>query len=188
MILGNDAILEAMDKGLIRIEPFNKDQLQGCSYDLRLDSNFIFWDVGKDIDPSCDCVKDITYRQSYPAGCTIEPYERILATTIEKVGSLTTELTTQLYAKSSFARWGLEVCSCAGFGDPGFASNWTLEIFNKNRFSIVLKPSMIIAQIAFTQVVGCSKIYKSKYNNKDTTIFNRMLPKNITIAKSQSRI
>jgi len=116
------------------------------------------------------------------------PKQRVLASTIEKAGSTSLDITTKIFSKSSWARHGLEVASCAGYGDPHYCNHWTLEIFNKNEYPVVLQKGMVIAQIAFEKVEGCTKEYKSKYNNEgvdkaysDYDRFGMMTPKKIKI-------
>lgn len=174
-------------------------QLQGVSYDLSLDKFFIdfekdkFWhDPSKvELDKVICCGTAHSYpllRKHTSDNFSLQPYERCLASTKEKIGSNCLDITTKIFSKSSWARWGLEVASCAGYGDPGYANHWTLEIVNKNPFPVVLREGMIIGQISFEYVKGCSKIYKSKYNNNgiieeysDNDRFDMMIPKLIKI-------
>lgn len=166
MIYGNDKIIELLNLYRIGIEPFNPKQLQGVSYDLRLDGYFakkkineVFW-----FNPSTDeFIAEKTVGTLY----LLNPKERVLASTIEKAGSKCLDITTKIFSKSSWARHGLEVCSCAGYGDPGYYNHWTLEIFNKNEYPVVLEKGMIIAQVSFEYVEGCTREYMSKYNNNN---------------------
>ena len=190
MIFGNEMLLELLKRDKITIKPFNENQLMGVSYDLRLDKYFILPTLGFNYsvnpqDPSIDgfdCTRFIL--DSY----CLKPLQRVLASTIETAGSNSLDITTKIFSKSSWARWGLEVCSCAGYGDPMYANHWTLEIFNKNPFPIILRQGMVIAQIGFEEVEGCSKEYKSQYNNEgnikkftDAERFEMMIPKKIKI-------
>jgi dCTP deaminase len=182
MILGNEAIKLYRESNQILIEPFNEFKLQGNSYDVSLDDVFVEFDPEQynnsidltNWDPkrAAKCVKGAFWLQ---AG------RRCLARTFEKIGSQSTKVVPMIASKSSWARSGLEVCSCAGFGDCGYADHWTLEIFNKNRFSVVLKPGMIIAQVYFQEVYMCSKLYQSKYNSHELPDVEKMLPKRIKV-------
>ncbi len=187
MIYGNLAIKELLQSGKIGIEPFNPEQLQGVSYDLRLDKYFIvpinvtgypFNPLFNAFNPNKFMVEEFR----------LQPKQRVLASTIEKIGSKSLDITTKIFSKSSWARHGLEVCSCAGYGDPGYMNHWTLEVFNKNEYPVLLQKGMVIAQISFEQVEGCSNLYSSKYNNDgkdkvftDEERFEMMLPKKIKI-------
>ena len=110
----------------------------------------------------------------------LESNQRVLGRTQEKIGSNCRYLTSQLAARSTWGRWGLEVCSCAGYGDPGYASHWTLEILNKNSFKVKIKPGIVVGQIYFDRVEDCRIMYQSKYNEKKDP-FERMIPKNLIV-------
>ena len=66
--------------------------------------------------------------------------------------------------RSSVARMGLSTHLCAGFGDDGFAGQWTLEITTPAH-AVKVYPGMGIAQVAFTTLVGERKPYEGKYQN-----------------------
>lgn len=57
-----------------------------------------------------------------------------------------------LDGRSTVGRLGVAVHVTAGFGDVGFAGNFTLEIVNFNRRPVLLYPGMRIGQIAFHEV------------------------------------
>lgn len=82
----------------------------------------------------------------------IKPRTTILAHTEEFIGSVR-HSTTMMKARSSFGRSFIEVCKCAGWGDVGYFSRWTMEITNNsNYYSIPLVVGRRIAQIAFLSV------------------------------------
>ncbi|WP_426504416.1 dCTP deaminase [Dactylosporangium sp. McL0621] len=78
---------------------------------------------------------------------TIEPGDFRLASTLELV-TLPADLAGWVAGKSSLARHGLTV-EQAGFVDPGFLGEITLELHNVSRKPIQLWPEMPICQIAF---------------------------------------
>jgi dCTP deaminase len=188
MILGNVKIKILRKKKEIIIEPFLSGLLQYCSYDVRLDKFFAY-----EIRPSISAIdlsKDkINFKQLIIDEFVLYPQQRCLASTIEQIGSNSKKITSQIAAKSTWARNGLEVCSCAGFGDPGFATHWTLEIYNKNQSPILLKKGMVIAQVFFNSVSMCSGKYKSIYNNfgelntsfDNEQRFEMILPKQVKV-------
>lgn len=190
MIYGNLAIIELLNIGKIGIEPFNPEQLQGVSYDLRLDGYFVRPYSCFSSSALHPCTDDFECHKSVSIGYRLLPKERVLASTFEKIGSKSLDITTKIFSKSSWARHGLEVCSCAGYGDPGYFNHWTLEIFNKNEYPVMLQKGMIIAQMSFEPVEGCSNLYSSKYNNDgkdkvftDEERFEMIVPKKIKIIK-----
>lgn len=80
----------------------------------------------------------------------LRPNERILAHTHEFIGILPPG-TTSMQARSTTGRIGISACYCAGWGDPGYISRWTMEIHNLNESEhIVLPVGYRIAQIVFS--------------------------------------
>ena len=119
------------------IEPFNEEQLQAGTYDLRLDE---------------------------AEHHSIKPLEAMLATTVEKV-KIPPDLMGIVSGKSSIARIGLQV-ECAGICDPGFEGTITLELFNQSSREIDLTGIKYIAQIRFEEMKGIpEKVYGEKNNH-----------------------
>ena len=174
MILGNKAIKEEMDKGHILISPFREDFLKGTSYDVRLDRYFVSpGENTSEIIKSRTKGADLTDPKVVEAlygywvesdGVVLAPGVKILASTIEQIGSLTTDITTEIKAKSTFGRSIGLVCGCADGGAPGFATHWTLELVNNSPYTISLDYGTVIAQVKFIRVEGCDILYKGKYN------------------------
>lgn len=82
----------------------------------------------------------------------LKPGETILSHTIEFIGGRRTA-TTEMRARSSMGRIGITVCKCAGWGDVGYITRWTMEITNLMRHhTIPLPVGMRVAQIAFYEV------------------------------------
>jgi len=72
----------------------------------------------------------------------------VLGQTREKI-SLGNSLLGRLDGKSSLGRLGLLIHSTAGYVDPGWVGNLTLELGNVARLPIALYPGMRIGQISF---------------------------------------
>eukprot|EP01133_Synstelium_polycarpum_P006274 gene6274-7279_t len=117
----------------------------------------------------------------------IKPGETILGHTNEFIGGNTT-VTTMMKARSSLGRNFIEVCKCAGWGDVGYQSRWTMEITNNSRnYSIPLVVGRRIAQIIFFDtegIVGPSYESSGKYQlSNDINVLKQkwnptdMLPK-----------
>jgi dCTP deaminase len=70
-------------------------------------------------------------------GCTME-YIRLPST-----------LAARIEGKSSVGRMGLAIHVTAGFVDPGFYGQLTLELVNHSGRPVFLKPGMRIAQMSF---------------------------------------
>lgn len=81
----------------------------------------------------------------------IHPREFLLGTTVEKV-KLPDDIVAQLMGRSSIGRLGIIVHATAGFIDPGFEGQITLEMTNVANIPIALYPGMRIGQISFTRM------------------------------------
>ena len=86
-----------------------------------------------------------------PAPYVLEPGEFILANTIENV-ELPADVVARLEGKSSLGRLGLMVHATAGYVDPGFKGQLTLEISNVARARISIFYGMKIGQISFLRL------------------------------------
>lgn len=129
MILSDGSIWAAV-KAFNLIDPFVDSQLQPASYDLRLGEIL-------DGDNAVD-------------SRLIMPKEFLLASTMEIV-HLPDTIVGRLEGKSSLARQGL-IIHTAGFIDPGFSGQLTLEITNLSDKSFPLEAGMLICQIAFSKL------------------------------------
>ena len=78
-------------------------------------------------------------------------YRSTRTSTLEVV-SLPDDLVARLEGKSSLGRLGLLIHSTAGFIDPGFEGNVTLELSNVANLPITIYHGMKIGQISFMQM------------------------------------
>lgn len=154
MILSDGDIFGYENTNLIN--PFNKDQVQPASYDVLLDTQFrVFRSDLTHIDPFSE--KKLTKLVNAEIGPFIlHPGELVLGATLEKI-TLPNYLAARVEGKSSLGRLGLVIHSTAGWIDPGFSGNITLEIFNCGPLPILLHPFMPIGQIAFMQMSNAAK-------------------------------
>lgn len=100
----------------------------------------------------------------------LEPGEIILGHTQEFIGGSCDYVTTMMKARSSLGRNGVEVCRCAGMGDVGYFTRWTMEIVNTSRYDTIALPvGRRVAQLLFFQVeqVEAKDVYdkQGKYQN-----------------------
>lgn len=92
--------------------------------------------------------------KNYPVtGYPMMPGQFLLASTIEEV-NIPTDLTAQVEGKSRWGRLGLGVHKTAGYIDPGFRGQITLELENSGEFMLYLKPGAYICQIIFHQMTS----------------------------------
>lgn len=140
------------------IDPFDEDQLQPCSYDIRLDSR-----IKRFVKTNDSAIHLINGLSKELRGVSMDtlnianmkyvlrPGEFILGSTVEAV-SIPDYLACRFEGKSSLGRIGLATHVTAGFIDPGFQGTITLEIKNENQFPILLKPGMLIGQLCFIRL------------------------------------
>ena len=154
MILSDRDIRSALEAGRIVIEPFSPDAVQPSSVDLHLDrrfrvfrnSRYPFIDVRQD---QPDLTELVAIEEEQPF--ILHPGEFVLGSTLERV-SLPDDLVARLEGKSSLGRLGLLIHSTAGYVDPGWDGNLTLELSNVANLPITLYYGMKIGQISFQQM------------------------------------
>jgi len=167
-MLSDTEILEGMEKGYIIINPYNEEQLNPNSYDVRLGQhiwvqkrgNIIFNREQPETEFNLIKVKD-------GQGFNFQPGEFYLAHTEEFIGSLD-KCAPHLMTKSSPARCGLQVHLSAGFGDVGFANRWALEIVNLGKKPVRVYPGERIAQVAWTHTGPVRRPYQGRYVQGDS--------------------
>jgi dCTP deaminase len=154
VIFSDRTIREAIAAGRIAIDPFDDAMVQPSSVDLRCDATFRVFENHRysHIDPKAD-QPDLTA----PIEATAEdpfmlhPGEFVLGSTLEVVG-LADDIVARLEGKSSLGRLGLLIHSTAGFIDPGFRGQVTLELSNVANLPIAIYPGMKIGQVSFYQL------------------------------------
>ena len=151
MILSDRSIKESIASGRIVITPYEESLVQPASIDIRLDGRFLVFRNYKYtcIDPKAlqdDLTEMVTVEDGEPF--IVHPGEFVLGSTVERIG-LGGDIAAQLGGKSSLGRLGLIVHATAGFIDPGFKGNITLELSNVANLPIRLYPGMKVGQISF---------------------------------------
>jgi dCTP deaminase len=133
------------------IVPFDSEQIQPASYDVRLANVFRIFERGHNtfIDPLRK-QEGLTRRVAITEGerFILHPDEFVLGMTVETI-KLSSVIAARIEGKSSLGRVGLVIHSTAGWIDPGFEGTITLEISNASPLPLVLTPGMSVAQIAF---------------------------------------
>jgi dCTP deaminase len=165
MLMSDDDIRAAVHIGWIEINPFDRDMLQPASIDVRLGNTFIEYinnDRMRDgelitIDPEEDTSR-LHQTSVVPNGGTIllHPGAFMLAHTLEII-TLGDKHAARLEGRSSFGRLGLIVHSTAGFIDPGFTGQITLELSNLAPHPLLLRPGMRVAQVSFTPMISAAR-------------------------------
>ena len=170
-ILADSSIRAAIEDGRIQIDPFNPEQLNPASYDLTLgdevavyrdwvltyeapktaleDGRHFVAKPGRLIDPKEEPkIEKFKITPSY--GWLLYPGIGYLMHTRERV--CTRHFVPVLDGKSSIGRLFVKVHETAGYGDPGFDGQYTLEVTVQH--PIKLYPGMRICQIRFHTIAG----------------------------------
>ena len=155
-VLADRDIRIALQEGRIRIDPYDEDCLQPSSVDLHLDREFrVFHNYRyARIDPreeQPDLTEPTAIDDDEPF--ILHPGEFVLGQTLEWV-ELPDDLVSRLEGKSSLGRLGLLIHSTAGYVDPGWKGNHTLELSNVANLPIALYFGMRIGQISFFEMSG----------------------------------
>lgn len=178
MILADRDIRDKIKKGILSITPYDDASVQPSSVDLHLGDNFLVFDNHNqsliDTRHKTDkLMRRIIIRGDGPI--ILHPREFILGTTVEKI-KMPTDLVGRLDGKSSLGRIGLIIHSTAGYIDPGFEGQITLEISNLSNLPIALYKDMKICQISFVQMTGPAQYpyghskLKSHYQHQKGTV------------------
>jgi dCTP deaminase len=149
VILSDRDIVAAIKDGRVQIDPYDPDMVQPASVDVRLSHEFRVFEnhLYPHIDPAEDQTK-LTRIVVVPAGdpFVLHPGEFVLASTYETF-TIPHDIAGRLEGKSSLGRLGLLTHSTAGWVDPGFTGQVTLELSNVATLPIKLWPGMKIGQL-----------------------------------------
>jgi dCTP deaminase len=156
MILSDKRILEEMEKGTIKVVPYNREDLGSNSYDVHLSKNLATYDS-----EILDAKKHNTIKhfEIPDEGIVLMPNMLYLGVTEEYTE--THAHVPFLEGKSSTGRLGIDIHATAGKGDVGFCGNWTLEISVKQPVRVY--KGMPIGQLIYFPVDGEIEV---KYNQK----------------------
>ena len=157
MILSGNEIMARIEREELAITPITEEQVQPASIDLRLGSHFVTIDEYQENVISLE--KPASYREIIASNNRIILLSQtfLLATTVETV-SLPNNLTAFVEGRSSIGRLGLFIQN-AGWVDPGFQGQITLELFNANRLPIELIPGRRICQLVLAEVTEGAEPY-----------------------------
>ena len=173
MLLSDQDIVQALDLGKIKVDPFPdfSTQLGSCSIDFHLGNIFRVFEHSKHshIDLRSNfSINELMRKVSVANGeaFTIQPGDFVLAATRETL-ELSDDIMGRLEGRSSLARIGIIVHSTAGLFDPGWVGTATLELGNLGRMPVKLYPGDRICAFTFHQLSSPVKVpYKKKSGNK----------------------
>lgn len=162
MILSDKKILEAIERGEIVIEPYNREFLGTNSYDVHLGKWLAVYQ-----DEVLDARKhnEIRHFEIPEEGYVLQPNQLYLGVTEEYTE--THAAVPFLEGKSSVGRLGIDIHATAGKGDVGFCNHWTLEI--SVSMPVRVYAGMPIGQLIYFTVDGDIENY---YNKKKSAKYN----------------
>lgn len=163
MILSDKTIKSLLQAGTLQISPLTEGQIQPASVDVRLGDTF---SVVEDSSTGIITLEsEIRYKTIQTDTYLLLPGQFVLATTMEYF-ALPDDLTAFVEGRSSLGRMGLFIQN-AGWVDPGFRGEITLELFNANRCAIELKAGRRVGQLVFAQMdQAAEKPYRGKYQGQ----------------------
>ncbi|MBR3762746.1 MAG: dCTP deaminase [Lachnospiraceae bacterium] len=148
MILSDKTIMKMLKEGTLEISPITESQIQPASVDVRLGDTFsVVEDTSMGI---INLEKEIKYKTIQTDTYLLLPGQFVLATTMEYI-ALPNNLTAFVEGRSSLGRMGLFIQN-AGWVDPGFRGEITLELYNANRCAIELKSGRRVGQLVFAMM------------------------------------
>lgn len=151
MILSDKSIERELSLGDLEVNPFpSVDQIQPASLDVKLGEWFI--------DP-------VTGEEFQEDHINLKPGDTFLGTTEEIIG-LPNDLAAQLTGRSSLGRLFVTVHQTAGWLDPGWRGEVTLEISNVGNKEQDLTPGDRVAQLVFFPLDQPSRGYDGQYQGQ----------------------
>lgn len=163
MILSDKSINKMLEEKKLVITPIEASQVQPASVDIRLGDTFSIVEdsptgmINLEVETEYKTIKTDKY--------VLLPGQFVLATTMEYF-ELPDDLTAFVEGRSSLGRIGLFIQN-AGWVDPGFKGEITLELFNANRCAIELKAGKRVGQLVFAKMdEKAQNPYRGKYQGQ----------------------
>lgn len=148
MILSDRTIASHIDDNKIVVEPdVRPEQVQPASLDVRIGSELRYLDGSR--------VGDLT----------LEPHTPYLGHTMDYI-ELPDDIAAMLAGRSSVGRSGVIVHKTAGWIDPGFNGQLTLELYNFSNQPINYEPGERIGQLVFFELDTESHGYDGRYQGQ----------------------
>lgn len=171
MILSDNTIYKMIKNSELKITPLENEQIQPASVDIRLGNTF---GVVEDSPAGIITMdSEIKYKIIESDTYILLPNQFVLATTMEYF-ELPDDLTAFVEGRSSLGRMGLFIQN-AGWVDPGFKGEITLELYNANRCAIELKAGRRVGQLVFAKMDAAAlNPYNGKYQGQKRATGSRV--------------
>jgi dCTP deaminase len=166
LILTRDEILKEIEKGELKIDPFDASLVGPGSVDLHLGDKFRIFKKLHTIyhvtnDSDFEQITELIHVEDH---FVLMPQETVLGVTVEQI-TLPPYLCGWLEGRSRFARLGLMVHITAGFMQPGLNNRQVLEISNVSPVPLALHPGTRLAQFIFQRTEG-EAVYRGRFVNQ----------------------
>ncbi len=163
-ILSGAAIRKEMERGNIEVDPFEPAHINPASIDLTLGRQVCEYVDAPVLDSKCK----LNFKQYEADAFTLVPGRLYLMHTVERV--FTKVFVPVLDGKSSIGRLGICVHLTAGFGDPGFDGQYTLEVTSV--FRVRVYAGMRFCQMRFHNLVQPADEPLLDYRDKGNYVGN----------------
>lgn len=166
-VLTREVILEEIEAGRLKIEPFVLDQVGAASIDLTLGSEIRVIEAG---DGPIDLHEDADYRDHtrvYPLDqpYVLQPGHTIHGITRERI-HLPRNLAGFLEGRSRFARLGLMVHVTSAFVQPGVSNRQVLEMSNVSNRPLRIYAGVRLCQLVLMRTEG-EAVYAGRFAHQD---------------------
>jgi dCTP deaminase len=171
IILSDKTIRSLLSKGRLGISPLEDTQIQSASVDIRLGNSFSV--IDENISTLITMKSPVKYHNTRSSGYRLYPKEFVLASTMEYI-HMPDNLTAFVEGRSPIGRLGLFIQN-AGWVDPGFEGEITLELYNAGRHVIKLEPGRRIGQLVFAKLDRKARNpYRGKYQGQRSATGSRI--------------
>lgn len=171
MVLSDKDIKTLIQKNLLIIDPLEPKNIQGASVDFRISDNFL--EIESSNKNLIDFKEELKYKLIQSDEIIIPSKGFILGTTLEYI-KLPDDVASLVLGRSSIGRLGLFIQN-AGWIDPGFEGQITLELYNAGPLPIKLSKHMRIGQFIFFKMTSkAENSYKGKYQKQKNTVGSRI--------------
>jgi dCTP deaminase len=154
---------------MIKIQPFNREQVGPASIDLHLGNTFRVFEKTRQV---FNVKEEADYRQ-VTRTVKIETGNHLLMMPGELVQGITEEnltfpptLSGRIEGRSRFARVGLLIHLSSGFIQPGSTGRVVLEILNVSPLPLALYPGTAICQVIIEEANGATA-YSGEFSGQE---------------------
>jgi len=166
MILVDWQLIDRIERGHIKIDPYDKNLVQPNSIDIRLGNHFVWYSPSdRVIDPHNRMSITFGVEETERDAFVIRPGAFVLARTLETVG-LPDNIVATIEGKSSIARLGVTLHQTGGWIDAGFRGTITLEMCNVNCRPVKVYAGMPVGQLVFYTTERAQNPYYAKRDAK----------------------